>query len=190
MADEFGKQSSSKPSSGKQGVSVLELGPSPDMMSPGAAIVEGENQLFLSFAATSDGSSGQAVVELKGCVEWNSTVPGENPFATVDGDSLPICSFVEVTGSDRLATLANPKNSLRHFVVTFLGIEPGVCEGGRHFECVAEDMHVEFFREGSFDDILDYIDLVDASFDVSDSKGSNSKGPSSKEKDRGYDKAF
>ncbi|MEO1524625.1 MAG: hypothetical protein AAFX06_04275 [Planctomycetota bacterium] len=89
--------------------------------------------------------------------------------------------------SDRLSTVANPRNKLRHFVVTFLGIIPDVCDGGRHFECVAEDMNVEFFPQGSFNDILDYIDFVDA---TGGSSSSDSKEPESTQEEWSYGNGF
>ncbi len=162
-------------------VSPIDLGVKPLATDFGGVIVRRSKLVFFTFHATSTQSFGEgmALVELSGCKASRQRCSGDEETAghPIDLDGLSMCetyevhnsswirSWVEETAADpsmKQATKKQSTDSLRHFIFTFCGFEPGVCEGGKHFECLAENINVEFISGGTYKEIFDYMKLLDA----------------------------
>lgn len=145
-------------------VNKIDLGVKPQITSPGVAIVPHASSTYVTFQATQYGeqgaSDGLAVIRLTGCSDWKFRSAGDEDMAlhTVDIEALDCCETYEVFNSD----WSDFDPTSRHLIFTFLGLNPGVTEGGMNFECLAQDVTVEFFPSGPFEDILEYIDLLEA----------------------------
>lgn len=129
----------------RRGIVAIDLGIRPAHGVPGAVVVPKSDRVRLTFAATRNGVSGQAVVELIGCSSWKSEA-GEDSSVTFNRDQLPLGSFEELNSS--WAAERFDGNGLRHFIFTFEGNQPGVCGAGRHFECLAKDVRATFVPSG------------------------------------------
>lgn len=148
-------------------VRVRQWGAKPDLTSFGVVVVPRQKKVFLTFQAINDAEDqGVAVVTLYRCVDWQFRCAGDEMFAShpVDLEELGVCETYEVIRStwaeDWMTEIKQTKPRLRHYVFTFSGVVPGVCEGGQNFECVATRLDVDFFP--SFLEAKAYIDSVEA----------------------------
>ena len=146
----------------------IDLGLKPSPSAFGAVVVPKDRLVFATFAASSEGMQGMAIVELVGCAAWRSRAAGDEATAAhaVDIEGLAVCNTYEVANSSWIAGL-DPSNSsdpsqLRHIIFTFLGVDPVVSTAGRHFECLVEGINASLVSSGPFEDVIEYIDLLDA----------------------------
>ena len=151
----------------KNDVQVIDFGLKPDIFCSGAVVVPKTDNLYLTFHATKDGVNGLAVIQLENCLDRRFRAPGDEAYAwhPVDIEALSVCETYEVTNSSwaaKLHSLAGGDRSedsgLHHYVFTFLGHLPGVCERAPNFECIAASANVDFLQTDSYDDVMQHID--------------------------------
>ena len=51
---------------------------------------------------------------------------------------------------------------LRHFVFTFFGLHEGIAHRGKNLEFLAVGIHAELLPKGPFEDVIEYIELLNA----------------------------
>ncbi|OYP36005.1 hypothetical protein CGZ80_09625 [Rhodopirellula sp. MGV] len=162
----FADDSQRQPGKQDRQAKQIDLGARPSLTTHGAVVVTSGNQTFACFSAESGGGQGLAVIGLKGCQGWKSSAPGENPLDTSDHDTLEACSVFEIPDSTWVDSQSpngkSDNHKLHHYVITFLGADPEVCFGARHFECLAESLEMTFLATGPFEDVLEFIDYVAA----------------------------
>lgn len=166
----------------------LKLGIRPETCTPGPIVHETGNLVFLTFYGCQENERGRdlgdgtAVVTLKGCKNWRlrSPLDEEIPSHSIDLESLDFCEAYEIIDSDwnpnrtpiqspnrksikqRRRIASRPRRqspNLKHLVFTFFGFDPGLVEGGVHFECLTKSYKVEFFPDANYDSLVDLMEL-------------------------------
>ncbi len=114
------------------------------------------NIVFATFAATDGNNEGIGVLEAHGCSDWSF---GGNlqDQTSVSTDQLPVCSVCEIQNSEWAAG-----TDLRHFVVSLMALHPGIEHRGKNLELLAQSIHIELFPPCPYDDVVAYIDTVNA----------------------------
>jgi hypothetical protein len=130
---------------------------------------------FVTFNATKHDENGvfqgagMAVIALHGCMSCKFRGGGgeeivDHPIVL---DSLDFCETYEVLGSSWAsnwqAAFGNVEPNLRHFIFTFMGANP-LSSGAVNFECLAQDLSVDFLETESFDEIVAYAEHVDSEY--------------------------
>ena len=170
---------------------AIDLGIKPDI-SAGPAVIIKPNHTYLAFRGTQYDSQGGAVadglslIQLSGCSDWKLRMTGDEELAThpVDIQALDHCETYEVANSD----WADSSQNERHFIVTFLGFNPGISHSFPDFECVAQDATVHFVGTDSFDDVLMYVDFLESEDpQAGDEDPTADEDPTSEEDPGSYD---
>jgi hypothetical protein len=152
----------------------IDLGVKPTASSPGAVVVQKNRLTFVTFHATqhndvgSPAGTGTAMIALEGCLDSKFRCAGDELQAPhpVDIEKLDACEVYGVTGSSWVESweevVGSSKPRLEHYIFTFLGVNPGVCIGAMHFECLAQNVaSVDFFPNESFGEMLEYMTFLD-----------------------------
>lgn len=166
----------------------LSLGVKPEGVTAGPVIVETDNQTHVTFYGCEEDKRGRdlgdgtVVISLKGCKTWRFRSPDDEavPSHSTDLESLDSCEIYQVKNSDwnpgqDQGTDPTPQYSpqqggpqpkqntaLNHYVITFLGLQPGVTTGGMHFECLAEGLsEPACIQDADFDVLVASLELGD-----------------------------
>ena len=108
------------------------------------------------------------MITLDGCLDHKFRCAGDEEQAAhpVDIEELEACEVYEVTGSSWVTNweslVGKTRPQLEHYIFTFFGVNPGVCDGGMNFECLAQSVAgVDVFSDESFDEMLEYMTFLD-----------------------------
>ena len=165
VANSYSLASAGDESAPSNEVQQINLGAKPDI-SAGPVLVTRPDNAYLTFLATQYDEQGNAigdglsVIQLEGCTSWDFRCGGDEELAShpVDIEALDLCETYEVANSD----WADSSENERHFIFTFVGFNPGVTFRSPHFECVAKSATVHFVTTPSFDEVIQYIDYLEA----------------------------
>ena len=152
---------------GSRSITPINLGVKPLPECPGAVLIKREKLVAVTFQCQRQGLDGVGVLTLTGCVDYRFRTPGDEEFAPheIDLEQLAPCEAYLATTSAWLDGAREMLGPIRlyHVIMTFLGVVPGVCSGGQHFECLAQGGWINFFPSTApFKEVEEYVDTMEA----------------------------
>ena len=183
------QQSVSAQDSSANQLEAIDLGSKPGVFSSGAVVVVKTNYVYVTYQGTQYGDDGSAigdgiaVIQLQDCAARRNRFPGDAGIADhpVDIESLGACETYEVHNS----AWAEGDAQMRHFIFTFIGFAPGVCERAMNFECLARNANGYLLETESFDEALEFIDLLEMNESESEEQEDTSGDSSGEAGDEG-----